>query len=399
MKIKLFLFAGLLLALPFNGYAYGQISGFLKLGMTSPEVKTMQQILNTDPITRVSAVGVGSPGFETNYFGMLTHKAVLAFQSKNGLKADGLVGAMTREKLNAKLITNGISTTTSSIIYPAGQNPNLVYPTTTVSNTTTSTASPIVSTDIFSLSKTPIVISSISPINALPGDTVDIFGSGFSKKMLAFLDVDNKVDFELINSGHIKIRVPGNEAQGSKWFYLANAHTDTRWTQPAFVLVTNSLVNSSSDQYWEVLKTIERQNNKFLALVDEKSNHWGNTKKQIARIFGEIISTKPKTAYAQVNNFFGGRITSVTTCTCPAYPGSIIYLNNLVVGGPTSLGQSPGFTTVHSNYNLNVAGVQILGGTVPTTFSCYQPSNTVCTTTESANATIDSMRGVGTTAI
>lgn len=387
-------------------HAETKITTFLKIGIYSPEVKIMQQILNTDPITRVSSIGVGSPGFETNYFGALTYKAVVAFQSKNGLKADGLVGAMTREKLNAKLTTGGIPATTSSIIYPTGQNPNLVYPTTTPSNFTTPTITPIsisapaslFSTDIFSLSTTPIFISSISPINARPGDTVDILGSGFSNSMLAFLDVDNEVDFELINSGHIQIEVPDGEAEGSKWFYLANAHTDTRWTQPAFVLITTSLVNNSSDRFWEVLKTIERQNNKFLALADEKSNHWENTKKQIAKIFGEIIPIKPKTAHALVNNFFGGRITSTTTCTCPAYPGSIIYLTNLVVGGPMSIGYSPGSSTLHSNFNISVAGVQILGGTIPATFTCYQPSNTGCTSTDSANATIDSLRGVGTTA-
>lgn len=375
-------------------HAETKITTFLKIGIYSPEVKILQQILNKDTSTKVATFGPGSPGSETNYFGAMTKKAVMAFQAKNGLIADGLVGAKTREKLN--MFATVSLTSSSQIFYPYGQNPNLVYPSTTTTQNTTTVSS---GSNILSLSQTPISISSIYPNNALPGDTVDIRGSGFSDKMLAFIDIDKAVDFELIDSGHIKIVVPDNETQGSKWFYLANAHTDTRWTQPAFILVTNSPVNNSSNQFWEALKVIERQNNKFLAMSDQKSDYWHDTKERIVKIFKEIIPIKPKTAHAQTNNFFGGRIISVMYCACPANPGQIIRINNLVQGGPTSLGYSPIYSTLHSNFNISVANVQVVGGTTPSTFSCLEPAYPQgCQEIDSAEATIDLLRGVGTSA-
>ena len=73
----------------------------LKKGMTHPEIKILQQILNKDPETQVSASGVGSIGMETNYFGSLTEKAVIKFQTKYGIDPIGLVGPMTRARLNS----------------------------------------------------------------------------------------------------------------------------------------------------------------------------------------------------------------------------------------------------------------------------------------------------------
>jgi hypothetical protein len=67
----------------------------LKLGMSGPDVKALQQYLNTKGFT-ISTTGPGSPGQETTLFGPKTKAAVIKFQLANKLKGDGVVGAMTR---------------------------------------------------------------------------------------------------------------------------------------------------------------------------------------------------------------------------------------------------------------------------------------------------------------
>jgi len=54
----------------------------LRLDIEEADVKRLQEFLNTDPDTLVSASGAGSIGKETEYFGKRTERAVRKFQKK-----------------------------------------------------------------------------------------------------------------------------------------------------------------------------------------------------------------------------------------------------------------------------------------------------------------------------
>lgn len=73
-------------------------------GCSGQDVKLLQQLLNKDQETQISAGGVGSSGKETDYFGDLTEAAVKKFQTKYGIASSdnrgyGRVGPKTREKI------------------------------------------------------------------------------------------------------------------------------------------------------------------------------------------------------------------------------------------------------------------------------------------------------------
>jgi peptidoglycan hydrolase-like protein with peptidoglycan-binding domain len=67
--------------------------------MQGEDVRQLQIYLNTHNYI-VSTSGNGSPNNETTYFGQKTKNAVIKFQIANNLVPDGVVGKMTRSKMN-----------------------------------------------------------------------------------------------------------------------------------------------------------------------------------------------------------------------------------------------------------------------------------------------------------
>lgn len=85
------------------------LSRRLLAGSNGEDVRMLQKFLNRDPATRISESGIGSPGNETTYFGLLTAKAVERFQAKYGIASGGTpdttgygaVGPATRAKMQS----------------------------------------------------------------------------------------------------------------------------------------------------------------------------------------------------------------------------------------------------------------------------------------------------------
>lgn len=88
----------------------------LTIGTRGADVQMLQVILNTDPATKITVSGPGSPGNETQLFGALTKGAVIRFQNKYGINPTGYVGPLTRAKLNVLLYPSAPAPSSSSSV-------------------------------------------------------------------------------------------------------------------------------------------------------------------------------------------------------------------------------------------------------------------------------------------
>ena len=82
----------------------------LNIGSSGPDVMKLQQFLNSKPVTRIAATGIGSAGQETEYYGSLTAAAVSKFQTDNSSRVlapvnlvnpTGVFGPSTRREANS----------------------------------------------------------------------------------------------------------------------------------------------------------------------------------------------------------------------------------------------------------------------------------------------------------
>ncbi len=135
-----FLFGLMIVALlvvgAFATTADAAITKTLKMGMKDAQVMELQQWLNANGYV-VSSTGAGSPGMESMYFGSKTKAAVMAFQSANGLVADGVFGPMSRAATTGSVVGGG-----SGMTYPAGCTSNSGYSSTTGMSCSSGTSMP-----------------------------------------------------------------------------------------------------------------------------------------------------------------------------------------------------------------------------------------------------------------
>lgn len=158
----------------------------LRSGVRGADVRYLQILLNRDPDTRVNAPGLlGGTGNETDYFGGATKLAVIRFQNKYAVdmlrpaglaRGTGLVGALTRNKLNTLLTALQVAVMPAAPVIP----PALPAPSGTAipaSPTPAGPAAPTVSFDEINL-KTRAALANILCTTRRGGSFNPISGSG-----------------------------------------------------------------------------------------------------------------------------------------------------------------------------------------------------------------------------
>ncbi len=153
----------------------------LKQGLTlDPDVRYLQNALNSDAATRVAETGAGSDAELTSYFGAKTLDAVKRFQAlyrsevldpANLSAPTGIVGPLTREKLN-KLLAEGSASGAISQPYVAPSVPSQPSYYTAPAVGTSQSSAALTRANYLS-------ISNLSTYAALTGQRMSIFGSGF----------------------------------------------------------------------------------------------------------------------------------------------------------------------------------------------------------------------------
>jgi len=87
----------------------------LETGDRGPAVRDLQEFLNADPDTRISQSGSGSPGEETNYYGLQTAQAVISFQEKylGSIEREAGVWGL-QERMQARAVCEDMPTDTTN---------------------------------------------------------------------------------------------------------------------------------------------------------------------------------------------------------------------------------------------------------------------------------------------
>lgn len=176
MKSRITLATILMVAPIFVFASTEDFSRALKVGMRGTDVRALQVVLNSDMETRITTAGAGSPGNETDYFGLATKRALVKFQEKYrgevltpvGLTAGtGFFGEKTREKVKALLL--GAAMTKSASFSTLEKN----------TNTATLTPAPQ-KTEARVMPEGDMFIAFPSRYSGVPGTEIIISGEGFT---------------------------------------------------------------------------------------------------------------------------------------------------------------------------------------------------------------------------
>lgn len=155
----------------------------LKFGMHGEDVRAMQEVLNNDPDTQIMKSGAGSPGNETDYFGLATKRALIKFQEKyrdeilapfDLVYGNGFFGAKTRAKFT--VVRHGVD---------MGKSPASAVILSPAATTSSSVAVHVEQGDVF--------VMSLSQYSGKPGTMLTMSGAGFTHS-------DNTIYFDTVHA-------------------------------------------------------------------------------------------------------------------------------------------------------------------------------------------------------
>lgn len=200
--------------------ATGDFSRTLFVGMRGEDVRALQKVLNGDAETRIASTGPGSFGFETDYFGPATKRALMKFQEKYraeiltpaGLTAGtGVFGEKTRAKARMLLVSPGVSKSVS---------------------VSAATSTPVQKGGVF--------IYYPSKYSGKPGTEVTISGLGFTPadNIIYFGDTYSVTKASSGNGQALSFKIPV-VPKGVYHFFVKNARGESK--KEAFFAVTDGV--------------------------------------------------------------------------------------------------------------------------------------------------------------
>jgi hypothetical protein len=297
----------------------------LSLGSNGADVLELQKLLNSDPQTRVATYGVGSPGQETDYFGNLTHNAVIRFQNKYaseilapvGLtsgtgyfgpstraKANELVGAVSGDNFGSENNsdsssdqnqTNTQNSTTITVTNEQGSGSNssdasleatyleLLQQISTRYNLSLEANIIKKSFGLRDDSKLTLVRSSTR--NPLQNETIKLYGAGFRYGQRAFLGTTEASGI-LINPYELEITIPGNIDSGLYPVFIYDQQGKPRFSETVDVYIGS---NDNDDR--PIVLDFEFEDDELIIYGDNFSEF--NSVYTRVGLFRNIKSTDP----------------------------------------------------------------------------------------------------------
>lgn len=168
-----------------TAFALNTVSATMRVGSRGSDVTTLQSFLSMDG-------SVYPEGLVTGYFGTRTKAAVIRFQERYSLGADGIVGPITRQKINELILNGGFpgvpGTNTSGAPMIMGvANSNSVNSNATSSRATISWQTNEASRGKVFYSSTPLAFTEVSDTTSEPfiSGTAVVDGTFNTSKSLA----------------------------------------------------------------------------------------------------------------------------------------------------------------------------------------------------------------------